>query len=119
MLELTLVILTVTVILIVHWIMQISFTTSNLTELGLFILAAGIIEGIPAGLYYHVILYRLLHHRGHLPPRWWLSPFQYHVHLTETEGRRVRRWFFLGGIGFLLCIIGGLMALSGLVSGTF
>lgn len=114
MLELTLVILTVTAILAVQWMVQVSVSASTLTELGLFILAAGILEGIPTGLYYHIVLYRLLHRRGQLPPGWWIYPSQYHVHLTETEGRRVRRWFFLGGLGFLLCIIGGMMALSGM-----
>ncbi|MBI3810726.1 MAG: hypothetical protein HY283_00760 [Nitrospirae bacterium] len=119
MLELTLVILTVTAVLAVQWMMQISFPASTLTDLGLFILAAGIIEGIPTGLYYHVVLYRLLHRRGRLPSGWWISPSRYHVHLTEMEGRRVRRWFFLGGLGFLLCMVGGLMALSGVMLGTF
>ncbi len=118
MLELTLAVLTVTVLLAVQWMTQISFSASTLTELGLFILTAGIIEGIPTGFYYHVVLYRLLHHRDQLPPGWWISPSQYHVHLTEEEGRRVRRWFFLGGLGFLLCIVGGMMALSGMVFGT-
>jgi hypothetical protein len=119
MLELTLAILTVTAVLAVRWLMQSGVSPSSLTELGLFILAAGIVEGIPTGLYYHIVLYRLLHPRGRLPPGWWISPSRYHVHLTEEEARRVRRWFFLGGIGFLLCIIGGLMALSGMVYGTF
>jgi hypothetical protein len=118
MLELTLVILTVTVLVAVQWMMQVSFSASTLTEIGLFILAAGIIEGIPTGFYYHVVLYRLLHRRGRLPAGWWISPSQYHVHLTEEEGRQVRRWFFLGGLGFLLCIVGGMMALSGMVYGT-
>jgi len=119
MLELTLVLLMVAAVLAVRGLMQISFSASTLTELGLIVLGAGIVEGIPAGLYYHVVLYRLLHPRGRLPPGWWISPSQYHVHLTEEEGRRVRRWFFLGGIGFLLCILGGLMALSGMAFGTF
>jgi hypothetical protein len=119
MLELTLVILTVTALVAVQWMMQISFSASTLTVLGLAVLAAGIIEGIPTGLYYHIVLYRLLHPRGRLPPGWWISPSQYHVHLTEEEGRRVRRWFFLGGLGFLLCIIGGVVALSGMAIGTF
>jgi hypothetical protein len=117
MLELSLVLVMVTAILAVRWVMNIGFPASTLTELGLIILTVGIIEGIPTGIYYHVVLYRLLHGRGGLPPGWWISPVQYHVHLSDEEGRRVRRWFFLGGLGFLLCILGGMLALSGMVFG--
>ncbi|HET6464460.1 MAG TPA: hypothetical protein VFH55_02470 [Nitrospiria bacterium] len=117
MLELSLVLGVVTVILAVRWVMNVGLTASTLTELGLIILTVGIIEGIPTGLYYHVILFRLLRPRGQLPPGWWISPGQYHVHLSDEESRRVRRWFFLGGLGFLLCIAGGILALSGMVFG--
>ncbi|MEK6683574.1 MAG: hypothetical protein AABY46_02840 [Nitrospirota bacterium] len=118
MLELTMVVLMVTAVLAVQWMMQVSFSASTLTVLGLTVMAAGIIEGIPTGLYYHIVLYRLLRPRGQLPPGWWISPSQYHVHLTEEEGRRVRRWFFIGGLGFLLCMVGGILALSGMAIGT-
>lgn len=118
MLELMLVIVIVTVLLAIRWIMEVSVSGSTLTILGLSVLAAGIIEGIPTGFYYHIVLYRLLHRRGKLPPGWWISPSQYHVHLNMEEGQRVRRWFFLGGLGFLLCVVGGLLALSGMVFGT-
>ncbi|HUK55549.1 MAG TPA: hypothetical protein VLY20_02715 [Nitrospiria bacterium] len=117
MFELSLVAVIVTAVLAVRWIMNIGFSASTWTELGLLVLAAGIIEGIPAGLYYHVVLYRLLHPRGQLPSGWWISPVQYHVYLTAEETRRVRRWFFLGGFGFLLCILGGILALSGMAFG--
>jgi len=117
MLELSLVLAVVMIILTLRWVMNVSLAASSLTELGFIILTVGIIEGIPTGLYYHVVLYRLLHPRGRLPPGWWIAPAQYHVHLSDAEGRRVRRWFFLGGLGFLLCILGGILALFGLVFG--
>ncbi|MBI3610436.1 MAG: hypothetical protein HY204_07025 [Nitrospirae bacterium] len=119
MLELTLVILMVGAVLAVRWIANLSLSGSALTEIGLLILAMGIMEGIPTGLYYHVVLYRLLHPRDRLPPGWWISPTQYHVYLSEDEKRRVRRWFFLGGFGFLLCMTGGILAFSGMLSGAF
>jgi hypothetical protein len=117
MLELMLVIVIVAVIFGIRWIMEASVSGSTFTVLGLSFLTAGIIEGIPTGLYYHIVLYRVLHPRGKLPPGWWISPSQYHVHLSKEEARRVRRWFFLGGMGFLLCIVGGLLALSGMAFG--
>jgi hypothetical protein len=95
----------------------LTLSASLWTQLGLLLLAIGILEGIPTGLYYHIVLYRILHPRGLLPGGWWRSPQQYHVHLTEEEGRRVRRWFVLGGIGFFLCLAGGILALTGMYSG--
>jgi hypothetical protein len=115
MLELILVIAIVTLIMAIRWIAEASVSGSTLTLLGLSVLTAGIVEGIPTGFYYHIVLYRLLRPRGKLPPGWWISPSQYHVHLNPEEARQVRRWFFLGGMGFLLCIAGGVMALSGIV----
>jgi hypothetical protein len=60
----------------------------------------------------------MLRRRGNLPAGWWISPSRYHARLNDPERRHVLRWFFLGGVGFLLCIAGGMLALSGMISGT-
>ncbi len=117
MLETALVVFLVVALLVIQWITNVGFTATALSEAGILILLIGILEGIPTGLYYHVVLYRALMPRGLLPAGWWLSPQQYHVHLTPEEGRRVRGWFYLGGIGFLLCLAGGILALWGLLAG--
>jgi hypothetical protein len=87
------------------------------TEIGIWLLIVGLIEGIPTGFYYHVVLYRFLKPKGKLPPRWWLRPQSYHVYLDEKEHPLVRKWFILGGIGFFFAVIGGVMVFLGLVSG--
>lgn len=87
------------------------------TEIGLWLLVFGLIEGLPTGFYYHLVLYRILGPRGKLPPRWWMSPQKYHAYLDEKEYRVIRRWFVLGGIGFLFSVIGGGLAFLGLISG--
>jgi hypothetical protein len=117
--ELAFVILVIVGIFASQWFMVASFSTTTLIQVGLILLAIGITEGIPTGLYYHVLLYKTLHPRGQLPIRWWISPQQYHVHLNQEENRRIRRWFFLGGLGFFLCMIGGAVAFIGMWSGTF
>jgi hypothetical protein len=119
MLEFVFVILIIVGIFASHWFMEAGFSASTLTQAGLLLLAIGIIEGIPAGFYYHVLLYKTLHPRGQLPIRWWISPQQHHVHLNQEESRRIRRWFFLGGAGFFLCMIGGAVAFIGMWSGPF
>ena len=90
-------------------------TPQIMIELGLWVLAVGILVGIPTGLWYHVILYRQLAPRTTLPPRWWRAPVGLHEQLTPGEFRRVRPWFLAGAVGFLLCCVGGLAAIAGLV----
>ncbi|MEQ1848820.1 MAG: hypothetical protein ABL983_24990 [Nitrospira sp.] len=45
-------------------------TPQIMIELGLWVLAVGLLIGIPTGLWYHVVLYRQLTPRTTLPPRW-------------------------------------------------
>ena len=116
MLESILVVLIVGAVMVFWWVMTTGLPSLALTEIGVLILAIGIIEGIPTGLYYHIVLYRILKRRDKLPPGWWKSPTKYHVHLTDEENRRVRRWFVLGGLGFLFCLVGGFIAFLGILS---
>ncbi len=73
----------------------------------------GLVLGLPAGFYYHVALYRCLAGKGVLPRRWWWSPVRYHKHLSAHERTRVMPWFFAGGAGFVLILIGSAVALLG------
>jgi len=118
MLELIVVIGIIASILAIRWLVEIDFSGSILTLLGLNLFAVGVLEGIPTGLYYHILLYQVLGRRGELPAGWWISPSRYHARLTGSEKQRVLRWFYLGGVGFLLCITGGTLALLGLLLGT-
>lgn len=85
-------------------------------KVGLWFLVLGLFEGVPAGFYYHVVLYKILGPRGKLPPRWWILPERYHVYLDEKEYPLVRRWFLLGGVGFLFAVVGGVMAFIGVIT---
>ncbi len=114
--EISLVILSI-VLLVVLGSLSNLISPILFTEAGLWLLVLGLIEGVPTGFYYHLVLYRILGPRGKLPPRWWMSPQQYHAYLDEKEYRAVRRWFVLGGIGFLFSVIGGVLAFLGLISG--
>ncbi len=89
-------------------------TPQFMLEFGLWLLAAGLLIGLPTGLWYHVVLYRALAPRINLPPRWWRSPVDLHPLLTGTEFRLVKPWFVAGAVGFGLCVVGGLAAIAGL-----
>src|SRR5262245_6998957 len=76
------------------------------TAFGIGTLLAGLLLGLSTGLWYHVVLYRLVSARLALPPTWWLFPATLHRHLTDGERRRIRPWYRLGGLGFVLCVVG-------------
>ena len=116
MLEISLVILGV-VLLVILGSLNALIPPVLFTQIGLWLLIIGLAEGVPTGLYYHIVLHRILGPKGKLPPRWWMSPQQYHIYLDDVEYRAVRRWFVLGGIGFLFSVAGGALALLGLLSG--
>jgi len=67
---------------------------------------AGLLLGVPTGVWYHVRLRACLTARGALPPHWWLRPVALHGRLTPDERADVQRWFFAGGAGFVLTAIG-------------
>jgi len=75
----------------------------------------GLAVGVPTGFWYHVILYRIVSPKMPLPRRWWMSPSELHVHLTDAERRRINRWYRIGGVGFVLSVVGGLAAIAGLL----
>jgi hypothetical protein len=82
-------------------------------ELGLGMLLVGLVVGLMTGFWYHVVLYRTLAPKMALPRKWWLAPSRLHDHLSDTEQDRVRPWYRIGGLGFALCVGGGLVAIAG------
>jgi len=96
-------------------LMTTMLTPRLMTELGFWMLMVGLMTGVPAGLWYHVVLYRALAHRMTVPPTWWITPVALHPQLAQEDLDRVRPWFRLGGIGFALSLAGGLAAMAGLL----
>ena len=84
-------------------------------NIGLIMLVVGLVEGVPTGFWYHVVLRRILSERGALPPKWWIHPTRHHAGLTPDEHHRIRVWFVLGGIGYTVAVAGGLAAIVGLL----
>ena len=116
MLEITLVLIAVAAVGLVGFGATI-FTPHLMTAIGLGTLLLGLLVGVPTGLWYHVILYRLVSAKTSLPRTWWLSPSDLHRHLTDAEQRRIRPWYRIGGIGFVLSVVGGIAAIAGLLIG--
>jgi hypothetical protein len=78
------------------------------------LVALGTVFGVPSGIYYHVVLRRELLRLGPLPARWLWHPQRHHEQLAPAAYRRVRLWFVLGGLGFLVIVSGALLGILAL-----
>jgi hypothetical protein len=92
-------------------------TPMLLAAIGVTTMLIGLVTGVPTGFWYHVVLYRVVSAKVPLPRRWWMSPAALHGHLSDVETRRVRRWYRIGGAGFVLCVAGGVVAIASLLAG--
>jgi hypothetical protein len=90
-------------------------TPPLVTAVGLGTLVLGLVLGVPTGFWYHVVLYQSLSPRIAIPRAWWLAPSALHPHLTDAERRRITPWYRLGGVGFVLSVVGGLAAIGGVL----
>ena len=90
-------------------------TPSLLAALGVGTLCLGLVLGVPTGFWYHVVLYRCVASRTRLSRLWWLTPSDLHHHLSEADQRRINPWYRIGGVGFVLCLVGGVTAIAGLL----
>lgn len=114
MLEIALVLATIVTVGLLGFLTTI-ITPRLMTTIGIVTLMLGLFVGVPTGFWYHVLLYRVLSPRVALPPKWWWAPVDLHPLLTEQELARLKPWFTIGGIGFVLSIVGGLAAMAGLL----
>ena len=114
MLEITLVLLAVVSVGLVGVLVTV-LTPSLVTVVAMATMGLGLVVGVPTGFWYHVVLYRVVSPKVRLPRGWWMSPSALHVHLTDAEQRRINLWYRLGGVGFVLSVLGGLVAIAGLL----
>ena len=86
--------------------LTVSLSLEALIITGLGVMAAGFVLGVPAGVLYHVVLYRCLRARGEVPAGFVWHPTRYHDLLSREERRRVLPWFTTGALGFGLIVLG-------------
>ena len=103
------------VLLIATSMIGVTLSWMTILATGVGLVAVGALVGVPTGVYYHVKLHHALAPRGVLPPRWWWSPVRYHAQLREDERSGVMVWFYLGGAGFVLMMIGCFVTLMGVL----
>ena len=102
-------------ILILAGILTLIVNWATLIIAGAVLVAIGTVVGVPAGFWYHVRLYAHLAPRGELPARWWVSPVQHHEKLLDGERPDVLRWFYVGGAGFMVILLGCVVVALGVL----
>jgi hypothetical protein len=75
----------------------------------------GMVVGVPTGFYYHVQLRRILLENPPLPDQWWLHPTRYHDRVKKSDRKRYQPWFVAGAVGFMICMLGCLLCVLGMV----
>jgi hypothetical protein len=88
----------------------------SLFIVGIVMIAAGIVVGVPAGLVYHVQLYRTMRDKNKIAKGWVWRPFDYHKHLDRRDRRRVMPWAIVGGAGFFIIVIGQALLSAALIN---
>ncbi len=86
-------------------------------NLGFGVTLLGAVIGLPTGTIYHIQLYRMLRARGELPSDWYWQPIPLNERLTAWERPRVLPWCYIGGVGFLLIVVGLVLLTLSLLSG--
>ncbi len=75
-------------------------------NLGLGVTVIGAVIGVPTGTLYHIQLYRALRSRNQLPSDWYWQPIPLNERLTPRERTWVLPWCYVGGVGFMLMVVG-------------
>jgi hypothetical protein len=104
-------------VLVLLGLAALFLSVEAIVVVGLVCIAAGFGIGLPAGIYYHVKLYRLLAARAPVPLRFWWQPTRFHELLEPAQWRGVLPWFVIGGTGFLLTVLGCVVVLVGVLKG--
>jgi len=89
--------------------------TPFMIELGFLCLGIGLLVGVPSGCLYHLALYQVLASQDSLPSKWWLRPTDFHAGLAQDQLAKIRPWYLLGALSFTIALVGGLLAMVGLL----
>ncbi len=82
---------------------------------GIGCIAAGLMLGVPTGLWYHVKLRAALLRRDALPEHWWLQPAALHGKLAPVDRTGVLPWFYAGALGFVATVLGCAIVVMGVL----
>jgi hypothetical protein len=78
----------------------------TLFDVAIWLVVGGFVVAVPAGVAYHVLLYRALAPTGSLEKGWVWRPIEYVRSLEGRDRRRILPWVYVSGSGFVLIVLG-------------
>ena len=78
------------------------------------LMGVGLLFGLPAGVYFHVLLRRALARVGDVPRGWYWNPTQHYETLDEQAARPMRFYLVMGALCFGLIVLGLLLSIAAL-----
>jgi len=78
----------------------------TLLGIGLWLVVAGLLVGLPASAVYHALLRRSLLRLSALPAGWYWSPTSLHGRIPAQDRAAVLGFCFVGAAGFLAIVVG-------------
>jgi hypothetical protein len=102
-------------LLVILGVLAVALTLELLVMLAIGCMGVGLVLGMTAGAYYHLLLFRQLARRGPVSRGFIWSPTRYHSVLQPEELRPILPWFRAGALGFGLIILGSVLLALGLL----
>jgi hypothetical protein len=102
-------------LILVSLILAAVVPAGALLWLGVIVGSLGALVGLPAGVVYHIKLWRSLQAAAQATDGFWLRPHRLHDRLADAQLRPIEAWFAIGVVGFVLTVLGGAAVVTAFV----
>ena len=82
------------------------FNILIILQIGIILIVTGLLFGVPAGCYYHFLLFSRKKQTNCKIEKWWVAPYKYHRYFSEGDQQILNKWFFTGALFFNISIAG-------------
>tara|TARA_B100000315_G_scaffold88389_1_gene81189 strand:- start:17811 stop:18158 length:348 start_codon:yes stop_codon:yes gene_type:complete len=88
----------VILIVIVFFSLMHYFNMLVILQIGVILIVTGLLFGVPAGCYYHFLLFSRKKQTNFKIKKWWITPHKYHKYFSDGDQRILNKWFFAGAV---------------------
>lgn len=82
------------------------FSSMVVFQIGAILIMFGLLVGVPAGCYYHFLLFTRRKHISSTLTRWWIAPNKYHKYFSGKDRLKLNKWFSIGAFHCNISLVG-------------